>query len=237
MPALRLKGHNPREHGHDHSGGFHMGGFHMGGLHMGGFHMSFQIGARLRLHLLMVAACLAGPVPAMAQAQAQEAAAAGPVGEWLVEKGLARIRIVDCGSALWGVVSWEAKPGTDHENPDPSLRSRPTLGMPVLLGMTESRPNRWDGKIYNSENGKTYTASISLKDPDTLRVQGCVFSVLCGGQDWTRFAAPETPAAAAPSAPATRGRMSRQAEPPPEPSPNSAEAICSRVGGAAGFSH
>src|ERR1043165_9016072 len=38
-----------------------------------------------------------------------------PAGEWLVDKKIARIRIADCGDGhMWGVVSWEAKPGVDH---------------------------------------------------------------------------------------------------------------------------
>lgn len=201
--------------------------------------MTFHINAA-KPGALVLAACMASALPSPAQNQGMPSAqpsAASPVGEWLVEKGLARIRIVDCGSALWGVVSWESKPGTDRENPDPSLRSRPTLGMPVLLDMTESRPNRWEGKIYNSQNGKTYSANISLRDANTLRVQGCVFNVLCGGQDWTRFAAPEAPPVPAPQA-SPRGRTSRQAEAAPAtPAPDSSEAICSRVGGAAGLSH
>jgi len=72
-----------------------------------------------------------------------------------------------------------------------NLRSRATLGMPILLGMTPSQSNRWDGQIYNSQDGHTYSASISLLDPNTLRVQGCFLGFLCGGENWTRVAATE----------------------------------------------
>ena len=66
-----------------------------------------------------------------------------PTGEWLVAKQVARIKIADCDGRLWGVVAWEAQPGgMDKKNPDPNLRSRPTLGMPILLGMTPSKTNR-----------------------------------------------------------------------------------------------
>jgi uncharacterized protein (DUF2147 family) len=109
-----------------------------------------------------------------------------PTGEWLVAKKLARIKIVDCDGKLWGVVSWETQPGTDSKNPDPNLRSRPTLGMPILLGMVPSKANQWDGKIYNSQDGNTYSATIKLENPDTLRVEGCFLGILCGGENWTR---------------------------------------------------
>ncbi|HEY6028472.1 MAG TPA: DUF2147 domain-containing protein, partial [Pseudolabrys sp.] len=43
-----------------------------------------------------------------AAAQPQPAATTdGPVGTWMVEKGKAMVRIVDCGGQYWGVVAWE----------------------------------------------------------------------------------------------------------------------------------
>ena len=118
-----------------------------------------------------------------------KAFAADATGEWLVAERTARISIADCGGALWGVVSWEADPGgVDEKNPDPAKRSRPTLGMPILLGMKAGGPNQWAGQIYNSENGKTYSGGLTLINPDVLRVRGCIFGILCGGENWTRAA-------------------------------------------------
>jgi uncharacterized protein (DUF2147 family) len=114
-------------------------------------------------------------------------AIADPTGEWLVEKGYAKVRIENCGNSLWGAVSWELTPGVDSKNPDPSKRVRPTLGMPVLLDMKPVDPNKWVGEIYNSENGQTYSSNISIgNSPDILLVRGCVLGILCGGEDWTR---------------------------------------------------
>lgn len=114
------------------------------------------------------------------------AIAAGPTGEWLVASKAAHIRIVDCAGLLWGVVSWEARAGVDDKNPDPAKRGRPTLGMAVLQALKPGETNRWDGALYNSRNGKTYTGGISLLAPDRVRVRGCVLGFLCGGEDWTR---------------------------------------------------
>ena len=112
--------------------------------------------------------------------------AAAPAGEWLVANKTAHIRIVDCEGSLWGVVSWEEHAGVDDKNPDPAKRGRPTLGMPVLLDLKASGPNRWGGTLYNSQNGKTYTGGITLLAPDRVRVRGCVLGILCGGENWTR---------------------------------------------------
>jgi uncharacterized protein (DUF2147 family) len=123
-------------------------------------------------------------------ADSAAAAEPQPTGEWKVANGLANIRIDDCGGGvLWGVISWEKEPGTDSNNPDPALRNRPTLGLPILLSMKPTRPGLWQGEVYNGENGKTYDSKISLTSPDVLRIEGCILGFLCGGEEWTRIPA------------------------------------------------
>lgn len=175
-----------------------------------------------------------------------------PTGEWLVAKQYARIKIVDCDGRLWGVVAWEAEPGTDNKNPDPNLRGRPTLGMPILLGMQpSSKPNRWEGEIYNSQDGHTYSANISLVDPGTLRVQGCFLGFLCGGENWTRVEDTQAvpPGQKSPPKPTTTGRKvtNSQSDHPESKStagrkataaqPDPAEDVCSKILGTTGLSH
>jgi uncharacterized protein (DUF2147 family) len=126
------------------------------------------------------------------------AAAADPRGMWLVADMSAQIQIENCGGLLWGVVAWESTSGgRDTANPDPSLRGRPTLGIPILLGMRPGGPQApdgaatvWRGQIYNAMNGQIYEASIRLANPGILHLEGCVLGGLfCGGQDWTRVKA------------------------------------------------
>lgn len=172
-----------------------------------------------------------------------------PVGEWMVEKGYATIRIVGCDGQYWGIVASEQTPGTDKNNPDPKLRSRPTLGMPVLMGMKPSKPNEWSGEIYNSQDGRTYSASISLISPDMLKVQGCVLGFLCGGENWTRVVpdkASATQPAQKPSATGAKATGSTKPAPgarssstPSEQSPQTQppEEICSGLVGLPGSPH
>jgi uncharacterized protein (DUF2147 family) len=116
-----------------------------------------------------------------------QACFADPTGQWMTQKGYAKIRIENCGNSLWGAVSWEQRPGgIDSKNPDPNKRGRPSLGLPVLLDMKQEGDNKWVGQIYNSEDGKTYASNISLASPDLLQVRGCVLGILCGGEDWAR---------------------------------------------------
>jgi len=127
-------------------------------------------------------------------------------GEWRVKEGVATIRIADCNSHLWGVVATEQTPGgVDAKNPDKAKRTRPTLGMPVLLDMQrdEDEKGKWNGHIYNAKDGKTYESSIKLSSPNQLKVEGCVLGFLCGGETWTRVPEPVTPMAANPASPHT----------------------------------
>ena len=175
--------------------------------------------------------CLAASGAALSQPARQQVS---PIGEWLVADRVARIKIVDCNGHLWGVVAWEARPGTDTKNPDPKLRNRPTLGMPILLDMVQTNANRWEGNVYNSQNGQTYSSNISLSDPNTLRIQGCVLGFLCGGENWTRVAADDTVGRApaqAPSRPPPGGRKTAT----PQSAP--ADDVCSRILEPAGLAH
>ncbi len=162
-----------------------------------------------------------------------------PVGEWRVADGSAHVRIVDCGSALWGVVSWEETPGRDTRNPDPALRTRPTLGMPVLLDMTPARkPDRWTGHVYNADNGRTYAASIEMRGPDTLRVQGCTLRFLCGGENWTRTDSASAGAGGARLSTARRDSAAVDATPADTTASWAsapAAAVCARIGAMAGY--
>ena len=75
----------------------------------------------------------------------------------------------------------------DTENPDPARRNRPLIGMRILHDMAPvAGEQRWEGNIYNPEDGKRYSGSIAIRG-DKLEVEGCVFLVICQSQMWTRM--------------------------------------------------
>ena len=196
--------------------------------------MSLQWTSPSRLRPILCAGfalCLAGA----AAGQPSVPSEPDPTGEWLVAKRVASIRIADCDGKLWGVVASETNPGIDSHNPDPNLRTRSTLGMPVLLGMARTKFNQWDGQIYNSEDGHTYSANIKLVEPNVLRVEGCFLGLLCGGEDWTRVDPQSTspPTAPARNIPASRNGRSQ----PAKAQANPAEQVCLSVFGPAWLSH
>jgi uncharacterized protein (DUF2147 family) len=131
------------------------------------------------------------------------AAELSPIGDWLVKDGYANIRIDDCNGKMWGIVAWERAPGFDKENPDPTKKGRPILGTAVLMGLAPAKePGHWQGEIYNSNDGKMYSATISLADENTLDLQGCLVWPLCQTQQWTRV---KTPPVNAPPLPPIKG--------------------------------
>ena len=117
-----------------------------------------------------------------------------PTGQWRVQDGTAAIRVVNCAGALWGVIAGTiggaSNTDTDKNNPDPALRNRPIVGLPILIDMRPSQ-GRWTGRVYNAENGKTYDANIGLVSGNVLHIEGCVLGFLCGGENWTRQPSPK----------------------------------------------
>jgi uncharacterized protein (DUF2147 family) len=79
------------------------------------------------------------------------------------------------------------RPKTDKNNADASKQSRPLLGVQIVLGMKPSgTPNQWSGNVYNASDGKTYSGSFTLTGPNTAELKGCVMSIICKSQTWTR---------------------------------------------------
>jgi uncharacterized protein (DUF2147 family) len=136
-----------------------------------------------------------GMLSAMTSASAL---AADPTGDWRVADGVAHIRVAECNGAMWGAVVWEKEPGgLDEHNPDASKRTRPTLGIPVLINMKKKAGvDQWEGQVYNANDGKTYSSTIKPSGSDKLDIQGCVLGFLCGGETWTRIAGPIPPSSA-----------------------------------------
>src|SRR5258708_32371483 len=96
------------------------------------------------------------------------ALAADPTGDRKVADGVANIRVAPCNGSMWGAVSWEQTPGgRDTNNPDMSKKSRPSLGMPILIDM-KKKPgvDQWEGQVYNAKDGQLYSSTITPTSAD-----------------------------------------------------------------------
>jgi len=121
--------------------------------------------------------------------------AAEPNGMWLTQTGTSRIRVADCGGALCGTIVWlkepndpdTGKPKTDKNNSDAAKRSRPLLGVQIVLGMKPAGAGKWTGQVYNAEDGKTYSGNLTYPGGDSLQLQGCALGgLVCKSQTWTK---------------------------------------------------
>jgi uncharacterized protein (DUF2147 family) len=132
---------------------------------------------------------------ALAGTMLSSAFAADPNGTWLTETQTSRIRIGNCGGQLCGTIVWlkeptdaaTQKPKLDKMNADFGKRTRPLMGVPIVIGMKPAGTDKWSGQVYNAEDGKTYTGYITMLSANSLKLEGCALGgLICKAQTWTR---------------------------------------------------
>ncbi len=123
-------------------------------------------------------------------------------GVWYNQVKDAKIEIFKCGEAYCGKIIWlkepnypqgstDGTPGTpklDHNNPDAALKKVPMMGLQIAHGFQYSGGNHWkNGKIYDPNNGKTYSSKMTLVSPTQLDLRGFVGVSLLGRTDnWSK---------------------------------------------------
>lgn len=140
-------------------------------------------------------ALMAGAVFLYASATSVLAAAVSPFGVWVMTDGRVTVRVHGCGSTLCGDITAlkepiskiDGKPKVDRENPEPALRKRPLIGLAVMIGMKSGGAGTWTGEIYNPDDGKTYSASLTLDGRNNMNVKACVVGVLCKTNKFIRL--------------------------------------------------
>lgn len=111
-------------------------------------------------------------------------------GVWLTEGGKAHVRIAPCGGDMCGTVAHVfANPSgdaaRDSHNPDPKLRSRPVVGVQVLTHFKPENGAWTGGRVYDPEEGKSYTGSLQVQPNGMLKMTACL-SILCQSELWRR---------------------------------------------------
>ena len=98
-----------------------------------------------------------------------------PLGDWQTEGNKGSVRIERCGGALCGYLL----------NP-----SSNASGETVLINMKPKAASQWSGNIYSRDSGSTYYATMTMKGPDSLRVEACALGrFFCSGNVWSRVGA------------------------------------------------
>jgi uncharacterized protein (DUF2147 family) len=115
-------------------------------------------------------------------------AAEAVTGIWLTDTKDGLIEIAPCGQRLCGrlvksLVPIEGPP-FDRNNPDPALRGRPIIGLPILTGFAEDG-RLWRGTAYDPKVGKSYKTTLQRTGPNTLKLTGCI-AIFCRSVTWTK---------------------------------------------------
>lgn len=117
--------------------------------------------------------------------------ASNPAGRWRTQMQGALVEIRTCADRspcaflVWVDQSISQGITTDVRNPNPALRSRPLLGVPILWGLRPSGNGWQGGRVYNPETGQTFRSSMEPLLDRRLRVTGC-WGPLCRSEIWVK---------------------------------------------------
>jgi uncharacterized protein (DUF2147 family) len=198
-------------------------------------------------HKVLTAAIGIGLAAVLVPASATTAQAADPTGYWRkADQGKypAKMQLYYCGGrSICVKIAWLQNPRDskgrelqDVRNVNPSLRGRTIEGMHIIRGMKQVSANQWKGTVYNPEDGKTYSASVTLASSRQIVLKGCVASFLCREQVWLRTSAPPPREEEKPEEPQVEASAKPEAAPAAQPAkpPAAAAALAASTGLAMG---
>ena len=145
---------------------------------------TFRIAAAVILSAMVIALTALAP-----------ARAADPLGTWLTGDKKGKVHIVNCGGAICGNLVWVQepidpdtnKPKLDKNNADAAKKTRPLIGVPIVLSMKPSGDGKWEGQVYNAEDGNTYSGSFAMTGANSAQLKGCVMGgLICKSSTWTK---------------------------------------------------
>jgi len=118
---------------------------------------------------------------------ADDSAADAILGQWFTEHDESIIEIYESGESYCGKIVWLKAPfnsdgseKVDSNNSDASLKTRKIIGMDIVTGFKHKGDESWDsGKIYDPNNGKTYSCLARL-DGEALIIRGYIGISLIG---------------------------------------------------------
>jgi uncharacterized protein (DUF2147 family) len=115
---------------------------------------------------------------ALALISAVSAASANDAtGLWIRDDGSAKLRFVLCGGGgtVCGFLAWKKESGGPAR-----------VGQKLFSDMKPNGVDSWAGSAFNPEDGKRYSAKLTLSG-DHLVTAGCVLGgLICKSFDWTR---------------------------------------------------
>ena len=118
-----------------------------------------------------------------------------PEGVWLARDGKAHVRVRRCKTGLCARIVWlrtpndkNGRPLRDGNNPDPSLRRRRIIGLPLFINMKRTAATSWEGWLYDPERGGTFRGYLKPLTQGSMKVWGCLSAGWpCQSYIWKRI--------------------------------------------------
>jgi len=111
------------------------------------------------------------------------------IGKWLSPSKKGIVETYTQGNKLYGKLIWVKTERKDIYNKDESLRNREVKGLIMFSSFNWEAPQWVNGKIYDPENGSTYSCKMWMDDnKDVLYVRGYIGIALLGRTEkFSRF--------------------------------------------------
>jgi uncharacterized protein (DUF2147 family) len=118
--------------------------------------------------------------------------AADVTGLWATPTNGGQVEIARCGNSLCGKLVTSARikedpTVKDAKNKDEAQRGRTLKNLQMLYDFTGG-PTKWTGgKVYNPDDGGTYSGTIEQLSDNKLKLKGCIVAPFCKTQVWNRI--------------------------------------------------
>jgi uncharacterized protein (DUF2147 family) len=89
-----------------------------------------------------------------------------------------------CGTLVW-IDPRHATETLDRRNPNQALRTRPLIGSIVISGLKRHKTGWRGGRLYNPEDGMSFSCALAPGASGQLVVTGCL-GPLCQTKLWRR---------------------------------------------------
>lgn len=107
------------------------------------------------------------------------------LGTWRNHSNSVHLRSYHCGDSMCGKVIW----ASEKAIADAARGGSPNLvGMDLFHDFKLGRDGKWHGKVFVPDINKTFSGTVVLLDPKTLKGTGCVLGgLICKSQTLTRI--------------------------------------------------
>lgn len=101
---------------------------------------------------------------------------------WIRPYSNVKMETSECGGKLCGWVVW-ATPDAEQDAREGGVQK--LVGTELLQDYRQTASNRWQGRVFVPDMGRTFYSTITQIDPDALKISGCIMGgLLCKSQVW-----------------------------------------------------